>query len=41
MFGKVDTMEMYQPPHAISSDMSQVINDATSTMDNVYDDAIG
>ena len=27
------------PPHAINSDMSQVIDDATSTMDNAYDDA--
>ena len=27
------------PPHAISPDMSQVIDDATSAMDNAYDDA--
>ena len=27
------------PPHAIYSDMLQVIDDATSTMDNSYDDA--
>ena len=27
------------PPHAINSDMSQVIYDATSAMDNAYDDA--
>ena len=27
------------PPHAINSDMSQVIDDATSAMDNAYDDA--
>ena len=26
-------------PHAINSDMSQVIDDATSAMDNAYDDA--
>ena len=25
------------PPHAINSDMSQVIDDATSTMDDAYD----
>ena len=28
------------PPHAINSEMSQVIDDATSTMNNAYDDAI-
>src|SRR5215216_2295568 len=27
------------PPHAINSDMSQVIDDATSSMDNAYVDA--
>ena len=27
------------PPHAINSDMSQVMDDATSAMDNAYDDA--
>ena len=27
------------PPHAINSDMSQVIDLATSAMDNAYDDA--
>ena len=27
------------PPHAINSDMSQVIDDATSAMDNAYNDA--
>ena len=27
------------PQHAINSDMSQVIDDATSSMDNAYDDA--
>ena len=27
------------PPHAINSDMSQVIDDATSTMNDAYDDA--
>ena len=27
------------PPHAINFDMSQVIDDATSAMDNAYDDA--
>ena len=27
------------PPHAINSDMSHVIDDATSAMDNAYDDA--
>ena len=27
------------PPHAINSDMLQVIDDATSAMDNAYDDA--
>ena len=27
-------------PHAINSDMSQVIDDATSTMNDAYDDAI-
>ena len=27
------------PPHAINSDMSQVIDDATSAMDNADDDA--
>jgi len=27
------------PPHAINSDMSQVIDDATSVMYNAYDDA--
>ena len=27
------------PPHAINSNMSQVIDDATSSMDNAYDDA--
>ena len=27
------------PPHAINPDMSQVIDDATSAMDNAYDDA--
>ena len=27
------------PPHAINPDMSQVIDDATYTMDNAYDDA--
>ena len=27
------------PPHAINSDMSQVIDDATSAMNNAYDDA--
>ena len=27
------------PPHAINSDMSQVIDDATSTMNDGYDDA--
>ena len=27
------------PPHAINSNMSQVIDDATSAMDNAYDDA--
>ena len=27
------------PPHAINSNMWQVIDDATSTMDNAYDDA--
>ena len=26
------------PPHAINSDMSQVIDDATSTMNGAYDD---
>ena len=26
------------PPHAINSDMSQVIDDATSTMNDAYDD---
>ena len=27
------------PPHAINSDMSQVIDDSTSTMNDAYDDA--
>ena len=27
------------PPHDINPDMSQVIDDATSAMDNAYDDA--
>ena len=27
------------PPHAINSNMSQVIDDATSTMNDAYDDA--
>ena len=27
------------PPHAINSDMSQVIDDATSAMNDTYDDA--
>ena len=27
------------PPHAINSDMSQVIDDATSAIHNAYDDA--
>ena len=27
------------PPHPINSNMSQVIDDATSAMDNTYDDA--
>ena len=27
------------PPHTINSDMSQVIDDATSTMNDAYDDA--
>src|SRR3954470_16669696 len=27
------------PPHAINSDMSQVIDDATSSMNDAYDDA--
>ena len=27
------------PPHAINSNMSQVIDDATSAMDNAYDNA--
>ena len=27
------------PPHAINFDMSQVIDDATSTMNDAYDDA--
>ena len=27
------------PPHAINSNMSQVIDDATSAKDNAYDDA--
>ena len=27
------------PPHAINSNMSQVIDDATSAMENAYDDA--
>ena len=27
------------PPHAINSDMSQVIDDVTSTMNDAYDDA--
>ena len=27
------------PPHVINSDMSQVIDDATSTMNDAYDDA--
>ena len=27
------------PPHAINSDMSQAIGDATSTMNDAYDDA--
>ena len=27
------------PPHAINSDMSQVIDDATSTRNDAYDDA--
>ena len=27
------------PPHAIISDMSQVIDDLTSTMNDAYDDA--
>ena len=27
------------PPHAINSDMSQVIDDATSAMNDAYDDA--
>ena len=27
------------PPHAINSDMSQVIDDATSTLNDAYDDA--
>ena len=27
------------PPHAINSNMSQVIDDATSTMNDSYDDA--
>ena len=26
------------PPHAINSDMSQVIDDATSTVNDAYDD---
>ena len=29
---------MRTPPHAINSNMSQVIDDATSAMDNAYDD---
>ena len=28
------------PPHAINSDMSQLINDATSIMNDAYDDAV-
>ena len=28
------------PPHAINPDMSQVIEDATSAMDNTHDDAL-
>ena len=27
------------PPHAINSNMSQVVDDATSSLDNAYDDA--
>ena len=27
------------PPHAMNSNMLQVIDDATSAMDNAYDDA--
>ena len=27
------------PPHAINSDMSQVIDDTTSSMNDIYDDA--
>ena len=27
------------PPHAINPDMSQVIDDATPTMNDIYDDA--
>ena len=33
------TSKLATPPHAINSDMSQVIDDATSAMDNAYDDA--
>ena len=31
--------KLAMPPHAIYSNMSQVIDDATSAMDNAYDDA--
>ena len=31
--------KLARPAHAINSDMSQVIDDATSTMNDAYDDA--
>ena len=32
-------IKLATPPHAINSDMSQVSDDATSTMNDAYDDA--
>ena len=31
--------KLAKPPHAINPDISQIINDATSTMNDIYDDA--
>lgn len=34
-----DMNKLATPPHVINPDMLQVINDATSTMNDAYDDA--
>ena len=31
--------KLVTPPHAMNASMSQVVDDATSAMDNAYDDA--